>query len=337
MKTLRGSRRYILGVAGLHALALALLMDAAPRYPMLPGLMLLAYTFGLRHAFDVDHIAFIDNTVRHFLQQRRRPQGIGFYFSLGHSTIVVLMVVATVFAVHLVQRHLPVLEQVGGVLGSLVSGLFLLVLAGINLLIWTRLLRVFLLMRRRGNASDDMDALLDGRGFFARMVVPLTKWIREPWHAYPIGFLFGLGFDTASEVALLAMSAAAARHVLPLAGVLALPAAFAAGMSLMDTADGIFMSSAYKWAFSTPLRKLYYNLTVTGLGVLAACLIGVIELGQVVTRQIGETGGFGGWLQHLDFGVMGYVLVTLFVLVWMVSYGAWKFLKIEQRWVPEEP
>ena len=336
MNALRGSRRYILGVAGLHVLSLVLLAESASRYPMLPGLMLLAYTFGLRHAFDVDHIAFIDNTVRHFLQQRKRPQGIGFFFSLGHSTIVVLMVAATVLAVRLVQHHLPAMQQIGGVLGSLVSGLFLLVLGAINLLIWIRLLRVFRLMRQRRETQEDVEALLEGRGFFARMVVPLTKWITKSWHAYPIGFLFGLGFDTASEVALLAISAAAARHVLPLSGVLALPAAFAAGMSLMDTADGIFMSSAYQWAFSTPLRKLYYNLTVTGLGVLAACVIGVIELGQVVSREIGLTAGFGGWLLHLDFGVMGYVLVTLFVLVWAVSYGAWKILKIEERWVPEE-
>lgn len=164
------------------------------------------------------------------------------------------------------------------------------------------------------------------------MVVPLMKLVTKDWHVYPIGFLFGLGFDTASEVALLAISATASQHALPFTGILDLPIVFAAGMSLMDTADGIFMTNAYGWTFATPIRKIYYNLSVTGLGVLAALVIGVVELAQVASQEIGVTTGFWGKIQGLNFGLMGYVLVALFIVVWIISFGSWKFLKIEERW-----
>ena len=327
----RDSWRYILAVIGLHGLGIFLLTLSAPRHPMLIGLSLLAYTFGLRHAFDVDHIAFIDNTVRKFLQEHKKPHGIGFFFSMGHSTVVVIMAITTAVAVHLLQ-HLPQLQHIGGIVGTGVSGSFLLVLACINLFIWIRLFDVFWSMRRNRQTAHNIEEMLQSRGFFARLVVPLMKLVTKNWHVYPIGFLFGLGFDTASEVALLAISATASQHALPMMGILALPVAFAAGMSLMDTADGIFMTTAYAWAFATPLRKIYYNLSVTGLGVLAASVIGVIELAQVVSQEAGLTHGFWERLQELNFGLMGYVLVTLFVLVWGISFGSWKLFRIEERW-----
>lgn len=327
----RDSWSYVLSVIGLHGLGIFLLILSVPRHPMLLGLALLSYTFGLRHAFDIDHIAFIDNTVRKFLQQRKKPHGIGFFFSMGHATVVVLMVIATVLAVHVVQR-VPQLQHIGGIVSTLVSGSFLLVLACINLFIWVRLFDVFWNMRRNRHTEHEIEAMLETRGFFARLVVPLMKLVTKNWHVYPIGFLFGLGFDTASEVALLAISATASQHALPFTGIIALPIVFAAGMSLMDTADGIFMTTAYSWAFATPLRKIYYNLSVTGLGVLAASVIGIIELAQVVSQEAGLTDGIWTKIQGLNFGLMGYILVTLFVLVWGVSFGSWKFFKIEERW-----
>lgn len=327
----RDSWRYVLGVIGLHSLGIALLSLSAPHHPMLLGLALLAYTFGLRHAFDVDHIAFIDNTVRKFLQQHKKPHGVGFFFSMGHSTVVVFMAIATAVAVHLVQQ-VPRLQRIGGIVGTFVSGSFLLILACINLFIWIRLFSIFWNMRHNRHSGHDIDEMLQNRGFFARLVVPLMKLVTKNWHVYPIGFLFGLGFDTASEIALLAISATASQHALPVTGIMDLPIAFAAGMSLMDTADGIFMTTAYGWAFATPLRKIYYNLSVTGLGVLAASVIGIVELAQVLSQQVGLTHGVWGRIQGLNFGLMGYILAALFVLVWGISFGAWKFFKIEERW-----
>ncbi|KYP79459.1 HoxN/HupN/NixA family nickel/cobalt transporter [Ferroacidibacillus organovorans] len=327
----RDSLRYGLGVITLHGLGFFLLILSVPKHPMLLGLALLAYTFGLRHAFDVDHIAFIDNMVRKFLQQGKKPHGIGFFFSMGHSTVVVLISLATAVTVHLVQK-LPQFQRIGGIVSTFVSGSFLLVLACINLFIWLKLFQVFLSMRRNRVTEHEMDELLHSRGFFSRLVAPLMKLVTNNWHVYPIGFLFGLGFDTASEVALLAISATASQHALPLTGIISLPIVFAAGMSFMDTADGIFMTTAYGFAFATPLRKIYYNLSVTGLGVLAASVIGVIELVQVVTQEIGLSSGFWGKLQGLNFGVMGYILVALFIGVWGISFGSWKLFRIEERW-----
>ncbi|MCF8565442.1 HoxN/HupN/NixA family nickel/cobalt transporter [Alicyclobacillus tolerans] len=330
----RDSWRYILAVIGLHGVGIFLLILSSPSHPMLLGMGLLAYTFGLRHAFDVDHIAFIDNTVRKFLEQKKKPQGVGFFFSMGHSTVVVIMAIMTAVAVHLVQ-HLPQLQRIGGIVSTLVSGSFLLVLACVNLFIWVRLFDVFWSMRRNQQTEREIEQMLESRGIFARLVIPLMKLITKTWHVYPIGFLFGLGFDTASEVALLAISATASQRALPMTAIAALPIVFAAGMSLMDTADGMFMTTAYSWAFATPLRKIYYNLSVTGLGVLAASAIGFIELAQVVTQEVGLSSGFWARLQALNFGLMGYVLVALFVLVWGVSFGSWKIFRIEERWTQQ--
>ncbi len=328
----RGWQKYVLGVVFLHVAGIVFLSFAASRHPALVGVAVLAYTFGLRHAFDVDHIAFIDNTIRKFLQQGKNSNGVGFFFSLGHSTVVVLMVIATVSAMNSMRKYLPPFARTGAISGTLISGFFLLLLACLNLVIWFKLYQAFLQMRKRQTDDNDIENLLASRGLFAKLVRRFMKLITKSWHTYPIGFLFGLGFDTASEVALLAISATAEKNALPIMGILSLPIFFAAGMSLMDTADGLFMTSAYGWAFSTPLRKIYYNLSVTGLGVLAATVIGLLELAQVVTEETGLTDGIWGWIQGISFNIMGYVLVSLFVLVWAISFFSWKVLKIEERW-----
>lgn len=318
-------------ILGLHVVGLMALLPAAAVHPALLGMGFLAYSFGLRHAFDADHIATIDNTVRKLVQQKQDPLGVGFYFSLGHSTVVFFMAVAAALATRWTQHALPHLKEVGGLIGTTVSGAFLLVIGIINLLIWLEIYGIFRKMRLGQHDPEALEHLLLSRGIIARVAGPLFRLINKSWQVYPIGLLFGLGFDTASEVALLALSAVAAASALPLAGILALPVLFAAGMSMMDTTDGVFMTTAYRWAFATPLRKVYYNLTVTGLSVVAALLIGLIELLQVVSQELGVTTGFWKWLQDLDFGTFGYLLVALFVLAWSCSYGAWRFLRIEER------
>ncbi len=331
-----GGRRawtgYAGAVAALHALGFLALLPAASTHPVLLGMGFLAYTLGLRHAFDADHIAAIDNTVRKLVQQRQEPLGVGFYFSLGHSTVVFLMAGATGLLAQWVGQSLPSLKDVGSLIGTAVSGIFLVLIGLINLIIWIDIYLVFQRMRRREHDAEALEELLLSCGLVARVARPLFRLVTRSWHVYPIGFLFGLGFDTASEVALLALSAGAAASALPLAGILALPVLFAAGMSAMDTADGVFMATAYRWAFTTPLRKVYYNLTVTGLSVVAALLIGLIELTQVLARELGLSTGLWKRLQDLDFGTLGYLLVALFVLAWSLSYGAWKLMRIEELW-----
>jgi high-affinity nickel-transport protein len=317
-------------ILGLHLLGLAALLPAARAHPALLGMGFLAYTLGLRHAFDADHIAAIDNTVRKLVRQDHSPMGVGFYFSLGHSTVVFLMVLATVFVARWTQQALPHFQVVGGLIGTIASGAFLILIGLLNLFIWLDIYLIFQQMRRGAYDAEELERLLLSRGLISRVAGPLFRLINRSWHVYPLGFLFGLGFDTASEIALLALSAGAAAHALPAWGILALPLLFAAGMSLMDTADGVFMTTAYRWAFATPLRKTYYNLTVTGLSVVAALLIGLIELTQVLTHALGLTAGFWGRLQALDFGWIGYLLVGLFILTWSLSYGAWRLLRIEE-------
>jgi len=319
-------------ILGLHVLGILALLPAARLHPAFLGMGFLAYTLGLRHAFDADHIAAIDNAVRKLVRQDQSPLGVGFYFSLGHSTVVLFMVLATALVARWTQQALPHLQAIGGLIGTTVSGGFLLLIGLLNLFIWLDIYLIFQRMRHGTHDPEELERLLLSRGLIARVAGPLFRLIGRSWHVYPLGFLFGLGFDTASEVALLALSAGAAASVLPAWGILALPLLFAAGMSLMDTADGIFMTTAYRWAFATPLRKIYYNLTVTGLSVVAALLIGVIELTQVFTRALGLSVGFWGRLQALDFGRIGYLLVGLFVVTWSLSYGAWRLLRIEERW-----
>ncbi len=327
----RGWLGYGTAVLGLHILGLLALLPTARTHPALLGVGFLAYTLGLRHAFDADHIAAIDNTVRKLVREDQSALGVGFYFSLGHSTVVVLMVLATALLTRWTQHALPHLYAVGGTIGTTVSGGFLILIGVLNLFIWLDIYLIFQKMRRGDGDPGALEAVLLSRGLVARLVGPLFRLINRSWQIYPVGFLFGLGFDTASEVALLALAAGTAVSAVPIWGTLALPLLFAAGMSLMDTADGVFMTTAYRWAFATPLRKIYYNLTVTGLSVVAALLIGIIELTQVLTHSLGLTAGFWGRVQMLDFGWIGYLLVGLFVLTWSFSYGAWRLLRIEER------
>lgn len=335
-KSLLRDRKSWAGYVGfiilLHVVGLIGLYTVAKSSPAFWGIGLLAYTLGMRHAFDVDHIAAIDNTVRKLVQQKKNPLGVGFYFSLGHSSVVFVMAIVTAFSVQWAARELPWMQRFGGVIGASVSGLFLVVIGVINLLILISLYKMFLKFRDGKHNNDEFEELLESRGFITRLIKPLFSFITKSWHVYPLGFLFGLGFDTASEIALLAISAHAAQEAIPFIGVISLPLLFAAGMSLFDTADGMFMTKAYKWAFHTPIRKLYYNLTVTALAVVAALIIGVIELGQVLSEEFSMEGTFWTWLQEIDFGMLGFILVGMFVIAWIVSIAIWRGMKIEERW-----
>ncbi|KHD85350.1 nickel permease [Heyndrickxia ginsengihumi] len=322
---------YAICVIMLHIIGILCLLISVQDHTVLFGLGLVAYTLGLRHAFDVDHIAAIDTTVRKLVQQQKNPSGVGFFFSLGHSTVVCLIAIVTAFASQWAIKKIPEFQHIGGIIGTSVSGIFLLIMGIINLFIMYNIYRVFIVMRKGNFDAQKLENLLDSRGLLARFVAPLLKLVTKSWHIYPIGFLFGLGFDTASEVALLAISAGAAKSAIPVTGILALPLLFAAGMSLFDTVDGIFMTSTYRWAFISPIRKVYYNLTVTALAVVTALLVGIVELVQVLTPQLGLTEGFWKWIQQLNFGSLGYILVCLFILAWAISYGLWKLLRIEKK------
>lgn len=318
-----------LNVALLHVIGIACLLSSAPNTTLL-GLGFLAYTLGLRHAFDADHIVAIDNTIRKLIQQNKNTVGVGFYFSLGHSTVVFLMTLATVLVTQWAETNMPQLKEIGGIIGATVSGLFLIIIGVLNLIVAVNIYKVFMNMRKESYDEDKIEELLQNRGLIARFLNPLFKFVSKNWHIYPIGFLFGLGFDTASEVTLLAISAGVAKSDVGITGILALPILFAAGMTLLDTADEVFMTMAYKWAFSTPLRKVYYNLTVTSLSVIAALFIGSIELAQVITSKMGSTNWVSKWIQSLDVGAVGYILIILFVLLWVTYYGIWKFNKVEE-------
>lgn len=316
----------------LHIVGVSFLIIGVKNHPLLLGMAFLAYTLGLRHAFDADHIAAIDNTVRKLVQQKQNPVGVGFFFSIGHSSVVFLMTIILSISVQWAQKELPHWQELGGILGTIVSGIFLVFIGILNAIILFDLQKVFLNMRIGKYNEAEVEELLLNRGFIARFTGPLFRFIHKSWHVYPMGFLFGLGFDTASEVALLAISAGAAKDSLPVVGILSLPILFAAGMSLMDTADGIFMTNAYHWAFSTPIRKVYYNLTVTAISVIAALFIGMIELVQVISVKLNLSSGAWKWISNLDISWLGYFLVVLFLLSWGISFAIWKVFNVEERW-----
>ena len=320
-------------VALLHLLAWGLFVYYSRGNPALAGLGTLAYTFGLRHAFDADHIAAIDNTTRKFLQDGRRSLGTGFFFSLGHSTIVFSLAAGLAVAATTVKSKIPTFQDWGGYVGAGVSGTFLWVIGILNLLVLLDIVRIYGAAKRGELDHERLERRLNDRGFMNRFFIGrLAGRIRASWQMYPLGVLFGLGFDTATEVGLLAISAGVATKHVPFLAVISLPLLFAAGMSLMDTADGAFMSQAYGWAFSNPIRKIYYNITVTSLSVGVALLVGTVELLQVAAKKFDLTSGFWGWLQALDFGTIGYGVVALFVATWAVSLLVWKLRRIEQRW-----
>ncbi|CCF80046.1 HoxN/HupN/NixA family nickel/cobalt transporter [Helicobacter bizzozeronii CCUG 35545] len=272
---------YALAIIFLHVLGLLLLfLSGDIKFYALAST---AYMLGSRHAFDADHIACIDNTIRKLSQQKQNAMGVGFYFSMGHSSVVILATIVSVFAIHWMDTHTPALREVGGVVGTLVSGLFLLLVGLFNVFILIDLFKVFKQSQSSSYNQEALEALLQERGLMNRFFKPLFAFVSKSWHIYPIGFLFGLGFDTASEIALLSLSGGAIKT--SVLGMLSLPILFAAGMSLFDTCDGIFMVKAYDWAFKTPLRKIYYNITITTLSVLVALVIGLIELFQVLSQK----------------------------------------------------
>jgi nickel/cobalt transporter (NiCoT) family protein len=324
---------FSLGVLLLHVLGFGLFLYYLPRNPALTGLATLAYTFGLRHAFDADHIAAIDNTTRKLLQDGERPLGTGFFFSLGHSTIVFSLTAGLAVAAGTVHSQLPSLQAYGSTIGASVSGTFLLLIGALNLLVLLEVVGVFRNMKRGQYDEQDLERALANQGFLSRFLLKrVGSRIDSSWKMYPLGVLFGLGFDTATEIALLAIAAGVATHHVPFLAVISLPLIFAAGMSLMDTADGAFMSHAYGWAFSSPVRKVYYNISVTSLSVAVAWLVGAIELLQVLAAKLALHGGVWSLLASLDLGRLGYVVVGLFAATWLCSLTLWKTRRIEQRW-----
>jgi high-affinity nickel-transport protein len=300
------------------------------------GLGVTAYTLGLRHAFDADHIAAIDNTTRKLMADGKRPLGVGFFFSLGHSTVVFALALLLAVGVRAlggqVEHGGSALHQLSSVLGASVSGSLLCVIAAINLAIFGRIMRI--LRRMRGGRLDEaeLERQLETRGLMNRLLGGVARNVNSSWQMYPVGLLFGLGFDTATEVALLFLAAGAASSGLPVYAILCLPVLFAAGMSLLDTLDGSFMNFAYGWAFSQPVRKVYYNLTITGLSIAVALVVGSAELLSVAAGRLGLRGGVWRWVSNLDLNVLGFVIVALFVLTWVLALLVWRVARIEERW-----
>ncbi len=293
---------------------------ASVQYPVILGTGLLAFTFGLRHGVDADHIAAIDNVTRKLMQDGKRPVGVGFFFSLGHSTVVVLLSVVVAIAAALVQTNLPQWKEVGGLIGTFVSAAFLYLIGFINLLVLIDVYRMFRRVTRGGTYHEEtLETFLANRGLMNRFFGPLVRQIDRSWKMYPLGFLFGLGFDTASEVALLGISAAAGGAGMPIYFVMLFPLLFAAGMSVVDTTDSILMLGAYGWAFVKPVRKLYYNLNITLVSVLIALVIGTIEFMSIIVDKFSLSGGAWDWLGNLDFEVIGYIIIAIFVVSWATS------------------
>ena len=296
----------------------------------------LAYTLGMRHAFDADHIAAIDNTTRKLVSDGKRPLSVGFFFSLGHSTIVFVMAVLLNFGIRslnsAVKDQGSGLHTVTGFVGTIVSGTFLYLIAALNLIVLAGIVTVFRQMRSGRYSEAELEAQLDKRGLMNRFFGRIARRADAPWKMYPVGALFGLGFDTATEVTLLVLAGAAVVSGLPFYAILSLPILFAAGMCLFDTADGCFMNFAYDWAFSRPVRKVYYNLMITGLSVFVAVLIGTTELLGLIGQQAGLTGGFWSFMATFNINTAGFVIVGVFVATWVVALCVWHFGKIEQKW-----
>jgi len=310
------------GVVLLHAIGWGLFAWYSSRTPAFAGLGTLAYTFGLRHAFDADHIAAIDNTTRKLLQDGKRSLGVGFFFSLGHAAIVYALTIGIALAAGTVNAVIPTFHQDGSTIGASVSGTFLLLIGVLNLVVLGDVLRVFRALRRGHSQRERLEQRLLDQGLLSRLIVKrIGDRIDASWKMVPVGALFGLGFDTATEVGLLAVGAGVATYHVHFLAILALPTLFAAGMSLMDTADGAFMCQAYGWALSNPVRKIYYNITVTSLSITVALGIGLIELLQVAVG-----------LHTLDLSKIGYLVVALFFATWAVSLLYWKIGRVEERW-----
>jgi nickel/cobalt transporter (NiCoT) family protein len=300
------------------------------------GTGILAYTLGMRHAFDADHIAAIDNTTRKLVQDGKRPLSVGFFFSLGHSTIVFVMALLLNFGIRSlgeqVKNDSSGLHNATGIIGTTVSGTFLYLIALLNLVVLVSIIKVFREMRRGRYDDAELERQLDSRGLMNRFFGRYAKRIDTGWKMYPVGMLFGLGFDTATEIALLVLAGSAVVSGLPFYAILSLPILFAAGMCLFDTADGCFMNFAYDWAFARPVRKVFYNLTITGLSVFVAFFIGTIEILGLLGAELNLTGGFWSFMGNFDLNKAGFVIVGIFVLTWAVALSIWHFGRIEQKW-----
>ncbi|WP_436848026.1 HoxN/HupN/NixA family nickel/cobalt transporter [Streptomyces collinus] len=300
------------------------------------GIGVTAYTLGMRHAFDADHIAAIDNTTRKLMNEGQRPLSVGFWFSLGHSSIVFALAFLLSLGVKSlagpVENDNSALHSITGWIGTTVSGTFLYVIAIINLVIMAGIWKVFRQMRSGHFDEAALEEQLNNRGFMNRLLGRVMKSITKPWQMYPLGLLFGLGFDTATEIALLVLAGSGAASGLPWYAILCLPILFAAGMSLLDTIDGSFMNFAYGWAFSKPVRKVYYNLTITGLSVAVALIIGTVELLGLVAEKADLHGPFWDWISGLDLNIIGYVIVGLFFATWVIALVVWKVGRIEEKW-----
>jgi nickel/cobalt transporter (NiCoT) family protein len=339
-RSLRGMFGFI---ALLHIVGWGLLVYASSRHYHLQsktvlgvGTGVLAYTLGMRHAFDADHIAAIDNTTRKFMSEGKRPMSVGFFFSLGHSSIVFTLTVLLGLGAHAlgaqVRNDNSSLHHYGGLVGTVVSGGFLYLIAILNLVILIGIIKLFVQMRQGRFDDSEFEKHLNSRGLLMRFFGPIARSIDRPGKMYPLGLLFGLGFDTATEVAFLVLAGTSVASGLPFWAILSLPILFAAGMSLLDTIDGSFMNFAYGWAFSKPVRKVYYNITITGLSVVVALYIGTLELMQVLAGQLKLTGGLWNYANNFNINKAGFTIVGMFVFIWAFALLYWKYGKVEERW-----
>jgi high-affinity nickel-transport protein len=343
----KDERRRLLAMFGFIAflhISAALLMWAATsgHYKLSDGSVFgwgtaaLAYTLGMRHAFDADHISAIDNTTRKLMADGQRPLGVGFFFSLGHSSVVAGLAIILNFGIAAVGAQLKdqnsSLHHYSGLVGVTVSGTFLMLIAILNLIVMISIVKVFVQMRRGAYDEAELEKHLDSRGFFMRFFGPIAKRIDKSWKMYPLGLLFGLGFDTATEVGLLVLAGSSVIAGLPWWAIISLPLFFAGGMSLLDTIDGSFMNFAYGWAFSKPVRKVYYNIVITALSVGTALFIGGLEISQVISQQLNLNGGYWDWANNLNLNSAGYIIVATFAIVWAIALAVWRFGKIEDRW-----
>lgn len=330
-------------IAFLHIAGFALMWQATKgNYELSDGTMfgwgtaMLAYVLGMRHAFDADHIAAIDNTTRKLMSEGQRPLAVGFFFSLGHSSVVAGLAILLNFGIKSLGTQLrdeeSTLHQVTGVIGLTVSGLFLMLIAILNLIVLVGIIRIFIDMRQGKYSEAELEKHLDSRGLLMRFFGPIARRIDKSWKMYPLGLLFGLGFDTATEVGLLVLAGSSVVAGLPWWAILSLPLFFAGGMSLLDTIDGSFMNFAYGWAFSQPVRKVYYNIVITSLSVGTALFIGGLELTQVLSSQLNLTGGVWDWANSIELNTAGYYIVAAFVIVWALALLTWRYGKVEQRW-----
>ena len=301
-------------------------------FPVLLGTAFLAYSFGLRHAVDADHIAAIDNVTRKLMQEGKRPVAVGFMFSLGHSTVVLLGSVGLAWTALALQHSMNAVKEIGGLVGTLVSTLFLFGIAAVNMVVLHSIGRNFIKVRRgEPYVEEDLDLLLGNRGLLARLFRPIFRMITRSWHMYPLGVLFGLGFDTATEIGVLGISAAEASRGLSIWSILIFPTLFAAGMSLIDTTDNVLMVGAYGWAFVKPIRKLYYNMTITSVSVIVALVVGGIEALGLLAGQFRLSGAFWEGVRKLNnnFGTLGYCIIGIFVLSWIVSIAIYKWQRFD--------